>query len=297
MRAKNESPSPAQRQEQAGAPESKSIIQLNCHENLLASFSRPVWPFGRESSGVRSELVLPSLPQVSWTGAACSDDGTKLVALGSATGIWVSTNRGATWTVTDTSARLSTQSFLQLALDTLRAWGFAPRQPQLGPGNRRIAPRSESKWLAILTPLMETQPTARTRQRILVVDDNLVVLKVLSFKLTSNGYDVLAAVDGSEAIAAVRTKKPDLILLDLNFPPDVGHGGGVPWDGFLIIEWLRLMDEGTDIPIFVITGNESAKNDQRALAAGVRKVFHKPLDHAALLVAIGEALGPASAPT
>ena len=49
---------------------------------------------------------ITSLPQACWTGVACSDDGTKLVALGSATGIWVSTNRGATWTVTDTSARL-----------------------------------------------------------------------------------------------------------------------------------------------------------------------------------------------
>ena len=49
---------------------------------------------------------ITSLPQACWQGVACSADGTKLVALGSATGIWVSTNRGATWTVTDTSARL-----------------------------------------------------------------------------------------------------------------------------------------------------------------------------------------------
>ena len=144
---------------------------------------------------------------------------------------------------------------------------------------------------------METQPTAKTRQRILVVDDCKVTVRLLSNLLKSNGYDVLTAIDGSEAIAAVRTQKPDLILLDLNFPPDVGHGGGVPWDGFLIIEWMRLMDEGTGIPILVITSNESAKSDQRALAAGVRRVFHKPLDHAAVLVAIRETLGPTSAPT
>jgi hypothetical protein len=46
---------------------------------------------------------ITTLPQACWTGVACSADGTRLVALGSATGIWVSTNRGATWTPTDTS--------------------------------------------------------------------------------------------------------------------------------------------------------------------------------------------------
>ena len=142
---------------------------------------------------------------------------------------------------------------------------------------------------------MEIAPTAEKRRRILVVDDNQVILRVLSFKLKANGFEVFSAVDGSEAIAAVRTKKPDLILLDLNFPPDVGHGGGVPWDGFLIMEWMRHMDEGQGIPIFVITGDEPLKSDERALAAGVRKVFHKPLDHLALLLAIHEVLGPSSA--
>ena len=143
----------------------------------------------------------------------------------------------------------------------------------------------------LLKPIMPTPPVAGTGRRILVVDDNLVIVKVLSNLLKSHGYDVLTATDGSKAISTVRREKLDLILLDLNFPPDVGTGGGVPWDGFLIMDWLRRMDEGTGIPIFVITSDEPAKSDQRALAAGVLKVFHKPLDHEALLAAIREVLG------
>ena len=57
-------------------------------------------------------------------------------------------------------------------------------------------------------------------QKILVVDDNPIALKVLSSALESKGYDVFTAVDGPEAFTIVRQEKPDLILLDIFFPPD-----------------------------------------------------------------------------
>src|SRR6185436_18936059 len=81
------------------------------------------------------------------------------------------------------------------------------------------------------------------RKKILVVDDSPIILKTLSMKLKSRGYDVLTAEDGSVAVSTARREKPDLILLDITFPPDVGHGGGVPWYGFLIMNWLMRMDE------------------------------------------------------
>lgn len=138
---------------------------------------------------------------------------------------------------------------------------------------------------------MDDKSVAGARKKILVVDDNIVIVKSLAAKLAANGYEVLTALDGSEAVAAVRREKPDLILLDLNFPADVGSGGSVPWDGFLIIDWLRRMDVGQQTPFFVITGSDPAESDQRALAAGALKVFHKPIDREALVVAIRETLG------
>jgi two-component system KDP operon response regulator KdpE len=128
------------------------------------------------------------------------------------------------------------------------------------------------------------------REKILVVDDNPVILKTMSMKLTAHGYDVCTAEDGAGAVGAVRRAKPDLILLDLSFPPDVSHGGGVPWDGFLIMEWLRRLEEAKGIPIIVISGGDPVKYKDRALAAGAASFFHKPLNHDELLTVIRKTL-------
>ena len=128
------------------------------------------------------------------------------------------------------------------------------------------------------------------RKKILVVDDSLVILKTMSMKLTANGYDVVTAEDGAAAVSAVRKERPDLILLDLGFPPDVAHGGGVAWDGFLIMTWLRRLEEAKNIPIIVITGGDPGKYKDRALAAGAASFFHKPIDNDELLTVIRETL-------
>lgn len=132
------------------------------------------------------------------------------------------------------------------------------------------------------------------RKRILVVDDNIVVVKALSMKLKSAGYDALEATDGSSAVSAARTEKPDLIVLDISFPPDVAHGGGVFSDGFRIIEWLHRIDEAKRIPIIVITGGEPAKYKDRAFAAGAVGFFQKPINNEELLARIEEVLGKPS---
>src|ERR1041385_2273683 len=91
-----------------------------------------------------------------------------------------------------------------------------------------------------------------TPKKILIVDDSVLVRKTLGMKLKSSGYDVLEAADGGTAVSTVRRERPDLILLDISFPPDVGHGGGVSWDGFLIMAWLQRMEEAKGIPVFII---------------------------------------------
>ena len=141
-----------------------------------------------------------------------------------------------------------------------------------------------------------TPVKAMTRKKILVVDDNVVIQKMLSMKLKISGYDVLIAADGGTAVSTVRTQKPDLVLLDISFPPDVAHGGGVAWDGFLIMDWLRRIDGAAHIPIIVITGGDPDKLKARSLAAGAVAFFHKPIDNSELLAAIRHALGEDSTP-
>ena len=75
----------------------------------------------------------------------------------------------------------------------------------------------------------------------------------------------------------MREKRPDVILLDINFPPDVAHGGGVAWDGFVLISWLGRMEETRNTPIIVITGEVPEKCEAKARASGAVGFLRKPI--------------------
>ena len=137
---------------------------------------------------------------------------------------------------------------------------------------------------------MNDQPASSSGKKILVVDDDMVILHTLTTVLRSNGYQVFTATDGSQAATMVRTKIPDLVLLDLFFPIDVAFAGGGLRDGFLIIKWLRHLPEGKDVPVIMISGSDPEEFRLQALAAGAVGFFHKPIDHGELLAAIREAL-------
>jgi len=129
-------------------------------------------------------------------------------------------------------------------------------------------------------------------KKILVVDDDPVILKALSWDLEHGGYEVITAVDGPAAFAAVRRQKPDLILLDHFFPPDAFQSGNT-WDAFLIIQWLqRMRASGTPrLPVIVMSGAEPEEFRPRCLAAGAAAYFQKPLRVPELLAAIQQATG------
>jgi CheY-like chemotaxis protein len=128
-------------------------------------------------------------------------------------------------------------------------------------------------------------------KRVLVVDDNLVDARALSTKLRSEGYEVLLAQDGAAAVSTARRQKLDLILLDINYPPDVGHGGGVPWDGFLILNWIRRLDEAKHVPVIFITGADPKKYRERAMQSGAANFFSKPVKADELMAAVNAVLG------
>jgi two-component system KDP operon response regulator KdpE len=138
---------------------------------------------------------------------------------------------------------------------------------------------------------MDAETNIQPGKKILVVDDDPIILKTLTIALRCKGYQVLTAIDGPGAVNMVSRERPDLILLDINFPPDAANIGGALQDGFFIIEWLRRMGEGGDIPIIIISGDKSAKYRRRAQAAKVVGFFPKPIDHVALVAAIRTTLG------
>ncbi len=140
---------------------------------------------------------------------------------------------------------------------------------------------------------MSAESTSGRVKKILVVDDDKIILKAVSLKLQGVGYQVITALDGAQAVAAARRENPDLILLDLIFPPAVD---GVPWDGFRIMEWLQRLDAAKRIPIIIITVSEDPRYKERAASDGAVAFFHKPLDHDDLLKVIRETLGEPTSP-
>lgn len=113
------------------------------------------------------------------------------------------------------------------------------------------------------------------RKQILVVDDNPAVLKAFSYLLAAEGYEVLTAPDGGTAISIARAGQPSLILLDITFPPDVAHGGGVPWDAFLIMNWLGRMEEARNIPVVLMSGGDVTALEERIRRSGAVGFYHK----------------------
>jgi len=134
------------------------------------------------------------------------------------------------------------------------------------------------------------------KKMILIVADDAAFNRAMSARLTAEGFEPIATVGASEAMIAIRRREPDLIIVDLTFPPDVGHGGGVPWDGFLIINWLRRMGSLTTTPAILVTSTDPTPHAERARSSGFSGLFQKNVDPAIFLGSIHRLLG-ATTPT
>jgi CheY-like chemotaxis protein len=134
-----------------------------------------------------------------------------------------------------------------------------------------------------------SQNTGAPRKKILVVDDDPIMVKTLSLTLNARGYNVLSAADGSEAISVVRREKPDMLLVDVCLPPDVASGGVMPWNGFQITRWLQRMNNGK-IPALIISGADKPEYKLQAVAAGADGFMAKPINSTQLLSSVASAL-------
>ena len=110
------------------------------------------------------------------------------------------------------------------------------------------------------------------RSRVLVVDDDKAVRESLRRSLEYNGYDVALASDGAEALDAVTTAQPDMVVMDVMMPR---------MDG---IEATRAMrSAGHDLPILVLTARDAVGDRVEGLDAGADDYLTKPFALAELL--------------
>ena len=100
--------------------------------------------------------------------------------------------------------------------------------------------------------------------KILIVDDELPLLRILGIKLRVSGYDVLTARTGKEALELVESEQPNLMLLDI-IMPEV--------DGFQVLQKLR---PAYSLPVIAFSARP--ENAQKALSLGANDFVPKPFD-------------------
>lgn len=132
-------------------------------------------------------------------------------------------------------------------------------------------------------PQVKSKSTATpdlSGKKVLVIDDDRILLKRIAKYLHPTGCEVITAMDGIVATMALTKEKPDLILLDLGLP-----GGG----GFVLLErWSQ--SPGFIPPIIVVTAQEPEEVEDMALEAGAAAFIHKPDIETRLFPAIHELL-------
>src|SRR5207245_2353461 len=107
-------------------------------------------------------------------------------------------------------------------------------------------------------------------------------------------FAVVTATEGAGAVTTARQERPDVIVLDINFPPDVGSSG-LQWDGFNIMQWMKRFQEAADIPVIIITSGDPAKFKEKAMACGAVAFFQKPINNEEFLITLRRVLGHTSA--
>jgi chemosensory pili system protein ChpA (sensor histidine kinase/response regulator) len=112
---------------------------------------------------------------------------------------------------------------------------------------------------------------------IMVVDDSLTVRRVSQRLLEREGYRVLLAKDGQDALEQMQEGRPDLMLVDIEMPR---------MDGFDLTRNVRGDERTKDIPIIMITSRSADKHRNYAMQLGVNAYFGKPFQEPVLLGAI-----------
>jgi class 3 adenylate cyclase/CheY-like chemotaxis protein len=117
----------------------------------------------------------------------------------------------------------------------------------------------------------------RTPPRILAVDDIATNLEILRTRLESQGFEVITAADGEEALVRVREQDPDLVLLDIMMPK---------LDGIAVLKQIK-KDAGDDfIPVILVTAKADTRDIVAGLEAGGDDYLTKPFEQAALMARV-----------
>jgi CheY-like chemotaxis protein len=117
-------------------------------------------------------------------------------------------------------------------------------------------------------------PTTPSQKTILIVDDQRFFLTVQEGLFKQQGFRVVTAGNGTEALARAKQHKPDLILLDVEMPG---------MDGFVVCQKLKEDQELKQIPVIILTATQDIKLNQKAFKAGAEITVLKTVSGERLL--------------
>jgi DNA-binding response OmpR family regulator len=121
----------------------------------------------------------------------------------------------------------------------------------------------------------------QSKAKILICDDDPLLLELIGFRLQAKGYEVVRAVDGAEALAKAETEYPDLIVLDAMMPKS---------DGFEVLARLKGNALMSDTPVIMLTARKSEKDIVSALEKGADDYLVKPFIPEELLARLSRLL-------
>jgi CheY-like chemotaxis protein len=119
-------------------------------------------------------------------------------------------------------------------------------------------------------------------KRILICDDDPVILRLLQVNLELEGYDVLQAHHGEEALEIAGAEHPDLIILDIMMPR---------LDGYQTAERLKADDATKEIPIVFVSAKAQQSDIDKGKSYGVAEYLTKPFDPTDLLEIVERLVG------
>ena len=119
------------------------------------------------------------------------------------------------------------------------------------------------------------------KKKILIVDDEPLMVEMVMMRLEANGFEVVSAGDGQEALEKVRKDKPDLIILDLMLPKI---------DGYKVCRMLKFDEKYKKIPIILFSARAQQGDMTLGKEVGADAYLIKPFEAEVLLAKINELL-------
>jgi CheY-like chemotaxis protein len=118
--------------------------------------------------------------------------------------------------------------------------------------------------------------------KILVVDDEPTIVRLMEFILARQGHEMLVAVNGQEALEHIRAHAPDLVLLDIMMPRI---------DGYEVARALRADPATADLPIIMLSAKAQEEDIRKGVEVGVDEYITKPFSPEHLVHVVADYLG------